>query len=172
MRIPKQANIISKFTCINYPELNFVTYKMCIGRQLTKLAGGGSQYPDCVKCHTGKKIALYFKDYQYIPKKGNKGNWNTDLKFYAQNKEKKKRAKIGTSPYSPQYAGLSNGKISGFEPDNKGSIPFPAAKCEECKQLLELKTLVKAQIDFTISLLNEGNLDSAMVRLGLLLEEI
>lgn len=89
MKIPKRANIIDTFKCPRYPELKPISYKLCLGRQLTKLAGGGWQYPECVKCHTGKQIAAHFEGYQLPIKKGVKPNWNTDVIMNANSKKAK-----------------------------------------------------------------------------------
>jgi len=173
MNIPKRADITDTFRCPKYPELNTpVSYKFCINRQLTKLAGGGNQYLECVECVTGKQVTAHFKGYQLSVKKGVKPNWNTDVILIASNK--KKRAKKGESLYSPFYVGKS--QVSADNSANigmkLGKLSEPGINCDTCQQIADLKNLVNAQVNLVIDLLIGNKLDNAMMRLGLILEEM
>ena len=164
MNISKRAQITDTFRCPKYPELNTpVSYKFCMNRQLTKLAGGGNQYLECVECVTGMAITKHFKDYKYMPAhKGQKPNWNTDIVMDSKNK--KKRAKMGTSPYSPMYTGKDIESVHECEECQN--------LCHNCQTLSGLKTLVNAQVNLVIDLLLDNKLDNAMMRLGLVIETI
>lgn len=123
MKITKNTNIDSFFKCIKYPDLRPIQYKFCIARQITKLATGSFQYPECIGCHTGKQIATHFEGYQLPIKKGAKPNWNTDVIMNANSKKAK-------------------------------------------------ATTVKAQIEMVIDLLIDNKIDNALIKLGLILEEL
>lgn len=173
-KILQKAQITDEFKCPKYwPDLQPIPYKLCISRQITKLANGGMQYPDCVECETGKQISKHFKNYQ-PNKKENQPNWNT-----CKPKTKKKMSKKGESPYSNHYIKKSqvSRETSPSTDDNigdprGGSISEPESNCKNCRKLVDLKVLIKAQVEFAIDLAMEGKLNLAMQRLGLILEEV
>jgi hypothetical protein len=76
MIIPKKATVFSEFHCPKYPDLSKITYKICIGRQITKTPGGGNLYFECAEsCTEGEEVLNRFKDYK--PEKKKTPNWNT-----------------------------------------------------------------------------------------------
>lgn len=166
MKLNKSTSITDSFKCPFFAFNNSVlSFKACIGRQITKTAYGEFMYPNCIDCKDGKKIKEFFS--KHIPEiKEQKKNYN-----FKKLEDSKKAAKLRDELRAEFRGNIGSSKSKNHlqgKRDISNSIPPPAT----IQLLYDLEFLIKAQIAYLFSLAHEGKLDKAIKRIKLLNENV